>query len=192
MRDLPAEARDLLAAWLPPDDDAERPVMSLATVDAEGAPDVRSVLLSGADDDGFHLHTDARSRKVAQLTARPVAALLLRWPEELRQLVVRGRVSPVPESAAAAAYARRAPYLQQLAWVNTDDLAGREEAERRASWAAFAAERAGTTLAPPPTWVGFVVRPTSLTFWLGDPDGPSRRVEFRHDGAAWGRRVLAG
>jgi pyridoxamine 5'-phosphate oxidase len=190
--EAPDDPWDLLRAWLPPNDDPERPLVTLATVDDDGAPDARTVLLSEYDEQGLYVHTDARSRKAAQLAAHPAAALVLRWPEQLRQVVVRGVAEPAPADECARAYARRTPYLRRLAWVNTAELAALPVAERRSRWAAFAAERPVDTLRPPDTWVGFLVRPTSLTFWTGDPGAASRRVEYRRDADRWATAVLAG
>jgi pyridoxamine 5'-phosphate oxidase len=187
---VPDEAWQLLQDWLPDNDDPDRPVMTLATVDEAGAPDARSLLLSEYDREGLYLHTDATSRKVTQLAARPGAALVLRWPEELRQLVVRGIAEPADRAETDHVYALRSPYLQRLAWVNTPAVAQLSPDERRTRWADF-----GTihpVLDPPQTWVGFVVRPTSLTFWTGDPDSVSHRREYRLGASGWVRTELPG
>lgn len=189
---LPEDARALLAEWLPPNDERERPVVTLATLDADGAPDARSVLLSEYDDEGLYVHTDSRSRKTAQMLADPRVAIVARWPELLRQLVVRGVAEPAPVEENARAYARRSPYLRQLAWQNTDDFARLPSAERLARWSAFDAERPADSLEPPDTWVGFRVRPTSLTFWYGSLETASRRWEVRLGDVGWERHDLAG
>lgn len=187
---VPDEAWQLLQDWLPDNDDPDRPVMTLATVDESGAPDARSLLLSEYDRDGLYLHTDSASRKVAQLDSRPGAALVLRWPEAMRQLVVRGVAERADRAETDRAYADRSPYLQRLAWVNTAAVAQLPPDERRAEWADF-----GTihpVLDPPPTWVGFLVRPTSLTFWTGDPESVSHRREYRLTASVWSRSELPG
>ena len=187
---VPDEVWALLQEWLPANEDPARPVMTLATVDPSGAPDARTLLLSEYDRDGFYLHTDASSRKVAQLDARPGAALVLRWPDAMRQLVVRGVAERADRAETDRAYARRSPYLQQLAWVNTATVAQLPPDERRSAWADFAAIH--PALEPPVTWVGFLIRPTSLTFWTGDLDSVSHRREFALTPSGWSSSELPG
>ena len=182
----------LMKLWLPPNTTELRPLMTLATIDAEGCPDARSVLASAVDDDGLHFHTDARTRKVHELRHDPRACAVLAWPDVGRQLVVAGETTPEPEGTAAAVYAARGAYLRTLAWVNTDDLAQLSQGERRRRWAEHLRMTPEATLSAPPGWVGFVLRPTRLTFWRGDPEGPSNRVEYRRSGGGWDVRRLAG
>lgn len=188
---IDGEAWLSLQAWLPDNDDPERPTMTLSTVTGDGLPDARTVLLSGYERDGFSFHTDARSRKVEQLVARPVAALTLVWPERLRQLVVQAATEPTPVEEVVAAYRARTPYLRQLAWLNTPEFATLPHAERVRRWQAFAQEHPDLD-DPPPTWVGFLARPTRLSFWSGDPDTASRRVEYTVGPEGWAVRLLPG
>lgn len=187
---VPDEAHALLVDWLPSNDDPERPVVTLATVDEAGAPDARSVLLSEYDRRGLYVHTDATSRKAAQLAANPSVAVVARWPERMRQLVVRGVAEPARPAETDHAYARRTLYLRRLAWVNTPEVAALPADERRAAWARFSATH--PVLRPPKTWVGFLIHPTSLTFWTGDPDSVSHRCEYRLTDGAWGVSELPG
>jgi pyridoxamine 5'-phosphate oxidase len=187
----PADPWTLVDAWLPANDEPARPTMTVATLD-DGRPDARIQLLSAFDHDGFLFHTDARSRKVAQLAADPAVALVLHLAADLHQLVVQGRAEPAGAEADAIAYARRSPYLQQLAWQNTAEFATLSLGGRRASWAAFAADHPDG-LAPAPTWIGYRVVPTRLTFWQGDPDTASRRIEYAaRDDGGWTVSVRAG
>jgi pyridoxamine 5'-phosphate oxidase len=186
---------DVLAqvtAWLPGNDAVERPQLQLATVDESGRPDLRTLLLSAWDEEGFVVHTDAASRKAAQLAAHPAVALALVWPGFTRQLVVRGHAERASAEALVAAYRRRSPYLKQLAWQNTAELASHPREERVARWAAFRAEHDLETLEPSPTWTGYLVRPDRLTFWESDPDGPSHRVEYSASGDGWAVSHLPG
>lgn len=193
--DAPEDPAELLAEWLPANDDPVRPLMTLATVGADGVPDARSVLLTEWDEQGFWWHTDARSRKVAQLADRPAAALCLPLltPEAARQLVVQGVVEPAPAEEERRAYAARSPYLQELAWLNTDAFAALPQDERIATWERE--QRAHPEgFAQPETWIGFLVRPLRLAFWFGAPDTASRRIEYARvsPDAPWSRRTLAG
>lgn len=186
----PADPWELVAAWLPGNDDPVRPTMTLATLD-EGAPDARTVLLSSWSRDGFLLHTDTRSRKAAQLAADPAAALMLHLGADAHQLVVQGPAEPAGSEADHAAFRRRSPYLQQLAWQNTAEFATLPLADRRTAWAEFS--RAHTDgFGEPPTWVGYRIVPHRLAFWQGDPATASRRVEYRRDGDGWTVTLHAG
>jgi len=188
---LPAEAWELAAEWLPPNDDPERPQVTLSTVDVDGAPDARTVLLSSFDRDGFAFHTDAASRKVEQITARPLVAMTVLWPGFTRQLVVRGRAETADDAALAGAYAARSPYLQQLAWLNSHEFAALPLDERRRRWDAFEREHADG-FEQPAGWTGFVVRPTRLTFWVSAPDTASRRREWSLGPGGWAHEYRAG
>ncbi len=189
----------LALSWLPGPADPDRPQITVATVDADGGPDARTVLLTAADARGFAFHTDARSRKAAQIAAEPRVAIVVLWPLFTRQLVIRGVASPVDPAEARAAYLSRSPYLQQLAWQNTRELAVLPRAERVAAWERFPAEHPdahGTDgPEPPPTWTGFLVRPTRLTFWESDSEAASRRREFSRpspDAEEWVEEHLPG
>ena len=193
MTTLSGEALARLRDWLPDDDEPNRPQLQLATVDAEGRPDVRTVLLSAWDETGFVFHTDAAARKAAQLAARPAVALAIVWPGSTRQLVVRGLAEPASAERIELGFRRRSPYLRQLAWQNTPELAQLPREERVRRWHAFQEQHDLTALPPPPTWTGYLVRPDRLTFWESDLDGPSHRVEYDAGGAeGWRLTRLAG
>lgn len=190
-----AEAPDdpiaLALEWLPSNDEADRPQITLSSLDADGAPNARTVLLTEAGRDGFFVHTDAASRKVAELEADPRVALTILWPGFTRQLVVRGRAERASEQELAAAYRARSPYLQQLAWQNSTAFARLPIDERRASWARFAADHEHG-FEQPSGWTGFLVRPSRLLFWESTPDTASRRLEYTLDDGTWQHEHLAG
>ena len=186
----PADPFTLLRLWAPADDDPGRPLATLATVDDDGLPDARTVVLTSVGDDAVTFHTDARSRKVDQLRALPRAALVVRWDEHARQVVLRGAAVEVSTEACRTAFARQSRYLQLLAWLNTSELAVLPRAERERRWAAFDAGH--PVLDPPPSWAGFAVRPDDALFWEGSEDGPSRRVRYRRTQDGWTQEALPG
>ena len=181
----------LALSWLPGNDEVERPQITLSTIAPDGWPDARTVLLSSAGPEGFCFHTDAHSRKVAELRADPRAVITVLWPGFTRQLVVAGIAEPVSAEALAVAYRARSPYLQQLAWQNTAEFARLPSDERRARWAAFTAENDGQ-FAQPDNWAGFLIRPTRLTFWQSNPDTASERSEYTRDTDGWALERLPG
>lgn len=177
----------VLSAWLPgiPGRDGYFPVVSLATIGADGGPDVRTLLISEIADGQLSMHTDARSRKVAQLRADPRVALALLLPETSRQVTLTGRAAPMEPAESAAAYSNRSRYLQLLAWTNDAPTAAAGEAERRQRWADFAAAHPDGSLAAPPDWAGFAITPDRFTFWLGASHQPSHRTEYRRGASGW-------
>ncbi|MET3804338.1 pyridoxamine 5'-phosphate oxidase [Nakamurella sp. UYEF19] len=184
----------VLAGMLPgePGVDGYFPTMALSTVDEQGDPDVRTVLLSTLSTQGLAFHTDARSNKVAQLADRPRVALMINLPEQARQIVVRGEALRQNASDAADAFRSRPRYLQLLAWRNTAELAVLDEPERRRRWAEFAHSHPEGSLTAPPEWVGFTVRPSGITFWQGHSDQPSKRIVHTRSDAVWTMAVLPG
>ncbi|MFI2364121.1 pyridoxal 5'-phosphate synthase [Promicromonospora sp. NPDC019610] len=187
---LPDDPFVLLRLWAPEDDEPNGPLATLATVDADGLPDARTVLLTGVGPDAVAFHTDARSRKVRQLRAHPRAALVVRWDEQARQVVLRGTVSATSAEESRTAYARQSRYLQLLAWLNTPELARLARSERERRWAAFDASH--PVLDPPPDWAGYAVEPVDVLFWEGSDDGPSRRVRYRRLAHGWTSEALPG
>ena len=187
----PTSPWDLVDEWLPANDDPERPQMTLSTVTPSGEADARTVLLTEYNTDGFFFHTDAMSRKASNIVTNSSVALTFLWPGFTKQLVVQGRAEVAPAYEISAAYEKRSPYLQQLAWQNTFEYAQLPFEERTARWAAFQKEHAdGFT--QPDTWIGFLVRPTRMTFWRSNPDAASRRVEYRESSGGWTVAYLPG
>lgn len=179
----------LLRNWLPPSDEP-RPLMALATCGPDGYPRVRHVLITEADDTAVYFHTDSRSAKVAELADNPRASIAIAWPAVGRQVVAHGDVRRAPDDELSEAYSRRSRYLQLLAWLNDDDLAALPPEERRRRWSDY--DSAHPRLTAPPTWTGYAVDLREITFWRGDPDGPSQRVRFTDNGNHWNSEVLPG
>ena len=184
----------VLSDWLPgvPGREGFLPVVSLATVDADGAPDIRAVLISEIVDGRLYLHTDTRSRKVVHLRADARVAIALTIPETARQVTMTGRAEPADPAENAAAYENRSRYLQLLAWANDSGTAATGEPERRRRWAEFSAAHPDGTLTAPADWIGFAVTPQRITFWQGASDQPSHRVEYRRVGSGWVSEHLPG
>ena len=183
----PADPFDLARAWLPADDDPERPRVTLSTIGTDGYPDARTVLLSAFDETGFAFHTARSSRKVAELAAVPRASIVVLWPDFSRQLVVRGDVVPDGEEPATAAWAARPEYLRRLAHLNTEEFAGLPRAERVSRWGAFA-----VSPDPAESWLGYRLVPRELTFWAAAADTASRRLQYLRTGDGWSCRALPG
>jgi pyridoxamine 5'-phosphate oxidase len=181
----------IVTDWITPNGDPDRPQITLSTVSRSGGADARTVLMSEYDDNGFYFHTDALSRKAADIAAEPRVAITFLWPNFTRQLVVQGTAEVAPADEIAAAYQVRSPYLQQLAWQNTASFAQLSHDERVAQWTSFLAAHAGG-FEQPENWIGYLVRPTRLTFWRSDPETASQREEYTLVDGAWQLGYLPG
>ena len=164
--------------------------MSLATVDEEGRPDVRIVMLHGADAEGWHFASHAGSRKGRQLAARPYAALDFYWPVQGRQVRVRGRVTVAPpEVAHADLHARSTGALASaLVGRQSEVLDSYEELERASDAAWGRAQREPD--APAPSWTVYVLSPDEVEFFQGDPHRRHIRLNYRRTQSTWHRELL--
>ena len=117
---------EMFSAWMKEADKTEpneANAMALATVDAEGRPDIRMVLLKGVDAHGFVFYTNTQSAKGEELAGLPYAALSFHWKSLRRQVRVRGPVTPVSAEEADAYFASRAKTSQIGAWASAQSRA---------------------------------------------------------------------
>ncbi|MEJ5866701.1 pyridoxamine 5'-phosphate oxidase [Pseudokineococcus sp. 5B2Z-1] len=150
----------------------------LATVDADGVPDARTVLLKGLDGRGAVVYTNLASAKGRQLEARAHAALVLPWHAMSRNVRLRGRVERVTREESTAYFAQRPRGSQVAAWASAQSqpVGSRADLERRV--AELEERFAGQEVPLPPTWGGVRVLPVAVELWAG-------RASRLHDRAAW-------
>ncbi|MGW3283575.1 pyridoxine/pyridoxamine 5'-phosphate oxidase [Streptomyces sp. NPDC001002] len=189
----PATPLALFTAWFAEAVAAGQPephTMSLATVDTAGHPDVRIVMLHGADEDGWTFATHATSRKGTHLTARPYAALAFYWPLLGRQVRVRGPVTAAPSpDAQADLHARSTGALAAALTGRQSEVLGSLEELASASQAAWdQAEREPD--APVPSWTLYRLRPDTVEFFQGDERRRHVRVNYRRAEGTWERELL--
>ncbi|MEM6848802.1 MAG: pyridoxamine 5'-phosphate oxidase [Pseudomonadota bacterium] len=138
--------------------------MVLATTDAEGLPNARTVLLKGRDSRGFVFYTNLESAKGRELAAHNKAALLFHWKSVRRQVRIRGPVTPVSNEEADAYFASRPRGSQIGAWSSDQS----QPAANRAALEARVAEREAEfpgDVPRPPHWSGLRVTPLAIEFW---------------------------
>ncbi|WP_093800378.1 pyridoxal 5'-phosphate synthase [Streptomyces sp. Wb2n-11] len=165
--------------------------MSLATVDEAGLPDVRTVMLHGADHRGWHFASHSTSAKGRQLAAHPHAALGFYWAAQGRQVRVRGAVTTgTPDESRADLHARSTGALASALVGRQSEVLPEYEELARSSESAW--ERAQTEPeAGVPTWTLYVVDPAEVEFFQGDARRRHVRLRYRRDGGAeWARELL--
>ena len=157
----------------------------LSTVDPDGYPEGRVVLLKGRDPRGFVFYTNLHSRKGMSLTARPRAALTFYWEKLGRQVRVQGDVERVSDAEADAYFGTRPRGSQLGAWASDQStvLEGRDPLVARV--AELAALYEGRAVPRPPHWSGLRVVPQRVEFWQVMPDRLHDRFLYRKSGASW-------
>lgn len=180
----PADPLVLFADWFAAAMDCglrEPTAMTLATVDPDGSPSARIVLLKGFDAHGFRFYTHYASRKGAALTANPRAALVFWWEPLERQVRVTGRVARLDAAVSDAYFARRSrgSRLGAHASAQSQPLAGRGELEwHLADVEAHFAER---DVPRPAHWGGYVVTPETIEFWQARRSRLHDRLRYARD-----------
>lgn len=165
--------------------------MALATADANGAPDVRMVLLKDIDDAGLTFFTNTESAKGRQLGDNPQAAVCFHWKSIRRQVRFRGPVAPVSDAEADAYFSTRARGARIGAWASAQSrpMEGRFDLER-----AVAAKTAGfgvKEIPRPPHWSGYRLAFNEAEFWVNRPFRLHDRLQFqRAASGAWTSKRL--
>ena len=169
----------------------EPEAMTVATVDADGRPDARIVLVRGVDESGLVFFTNYTSAKGTQLETTPVASAVFGWLGLHRQVRVRGHVERLDAESSSEYFASRPRGSRIGAWASPQSsvIADRDELDRRV--AEVEARFPGDDVPRPDFWGGWLIRPFEWEFWQGRPSRLHDRLRFSGRPGDWTIERLA-
>ena len=158
--------------------------MVLATVNEDGQPAARNVLLKSADDDGFIFFSNKNSDKASDLKQNPHCTLLFSWLSQHRQVIVKGKAEEISREESNTYFQTR-PYGSRIsAWVSEQSqvIKNREELETKVK---EFMEKYPENVPMPSFWGGYLVKPESIEFWQGRPSRLHDRIRFTKKAHNW-------
>jgi pyridoxamine 5'-phosphate oxidase len=165
--------------------------MMLATVDGDGRPHCRVLLLKGLSDDGFTFFGNYQSDKGLQLAANPNAAMTFFWPGLERQVRIEGQVSKLDPQLSDAYFDSRSLASRLGAWASPQSQPLASRAALEARLADTIKRFVGQTVPRPAHWGGYCLHPERLEFWQGRADRLHDRLDYRLRDGVWQRNRLA-
>ena len=191
---LLADPIEQFRVWLADADEAdiyEPNAMVLSTIDPDGRPSSRTVLLRGVSDLGFAFYTDYTSRKGRALVAHPEASVVFPWYRLHRQVLITGNVHKVSEEDSDEYFSSRPRGSQIGAWASdqSQPIASRSELEGKVTQMEERF-REVSHVPRPEKWGGFLISPRSIEFWAGRRSRLHDRIRFVKDGSGWSTERL--
>lgn len=193
--DLPADPIDLFSKWMEEARDSEvlsdPTAMSVATVDEEGQPFQRIVLLKRFDKDGFVFFTNLESRKSQHIEVNSKVSLLFPWHSLERQVAITGEAEPLSTAEVMKYFITRPKESQIAAWVSkqSSKISARQALETK--FAEMKAKFSQGEVPLPKFWGGYIVKPSSIEFWQGGEHRLHDRFLYSKEHSSWDISRLA-
>ena len=192
--DLQAAPLDQFPLWFDEAREIDQEIenaMTLATVDAQGMPSVRTVLLKAFNPDGFVFFTHYLSQKGRDLAANPQAALLFQWLHLERQIRVQGTAHKLTPEESARYFVSRPRGSQLAVWAAQQSTELPSRAALEQSFQTAEDRFADQAIPAPEDWGGFCVRPEVIEFWQGRDNRLHDRFVYRRQDEQWQIQRLA-
>lgn len=190
---VPADPHALFTEWVLAAVDAGVPApqaMTVSTHGTDGRVTARVVVLQDVSADGWHFATDARSRKVQDLTADASVAASFFWPALARQVLITGRARTLGAAASAADFLGRSPASRGAALGTRPGEPLGSHAELVDAIAEGTARAEADRALVLPEWRAWVVVPAAVEFWQGNPERAHVRLVYRKESTGWTRTRL--
>ncbi len=165
--------------------------MTLATVNPQGMPSLRTVLLKAVEQGGFVFYTHYNSQKGQEIAANPQAALLFQWLSLERQIKVQGRIETISPAESAAYFATRPRGSQLAVWCAPQSAEIASRATLTTAFQDVEARFADQPIPMPTDWGGYRLIPSQLEFWQGRENRLHDRFVYQRTDQAWHIQRLA-